>query len=49
MKKKDCKHNFHFVKVVEGYNFLMTDDFAVFVCDKCGLVKKVNIFTEENQ
>lgn len=47
-KKKTCRHRWHFIKIgtvfkkrFYGHDFY--DDFAGFVCDKCGKTKNIKI------
>lgn len=40
---KKCKHKFHFVRIT------IYDDYAYFVCERCGLLKKIKLKTEENK
>jgi hypothetical protein len=37
VREKECDHDFHFIRVYQQFDQM----FAVFICQKCGLMKKV--------
>jgi hypothetical protein len=45
-----CKHHFHFVRIYFKSKFKLLDlaetKYASFVCDKCGLLKELEVKNE---